>query len=135
MSKLDPSTQLKDAIRELENRRTEELYLVKEHLYLTYESLSPLNMVKNALQRVVDSQQVRKSLLDVALSAATGYVSRKIFVGSSRNPIRWLLGSLVQNEVSGIVSKNATNIEWSVMNLLSRGLAKLQKRKANHVDN
>lgn len=48
MSKQDPSDQLKQAIRELELKRDQELYLLKEHVHLTYNSLTPVEMVKGA---------------------------------------------------------------------------------------
>ena len=127
MEKQDPSTELQDAIKALELRRDQELYLLKEQLHATYESLSPLSMVKNALQKVSESQQVRKSLADILISAASGYVTKKVVVGASKSPIRKVLGAVVQNEVTNLVSRNADTIQWSVLNLLT-GLFNKRKK-------
>jgi hypothetical protein len=124
----DPTQQLREAIRELELKRDQELYLLKEQMHATYYSLTPVSMVKGALKGIVHNQEVKKGALDIVLSMATGYLTNKLLVGRSLNPVKHILGAVVQNQVTRTVSKNADNIEWSILNFLS-GLTKKRKGK------
>ena len=90
---------LKNAILELEFRQAADLESFKEEFTCTCERLSPMNLLKRTFS------------IDGALGLAAGYLSQKIFVGSSKNPIRKLVGYAVEFGIADLVTKNPEAIK------------------------
>jgi len=99
---------LKEAISELKSKQAQELALLKMQFKLTYESLKPQNLLKIALHEASVSPQ--NLLLNNAVGLAAGYVSKKIFMGKSHNPIRNILGTLLQLTVANVVAKHSGTV-------------------------
>lgn len=96
---------LKEAISELKSKQAQELALLKMQFKLAYESLTPQNLLKIALHEASVSPQ--NVVLNNAVGLAVGYVSKKIFMGKSHNPIRNILGTLLQLTVANVVAKHS----------------------------
>lgn len=111
MQKRTSITELKEAIQLLEFEQTIKLELLKEQFHLTYESLKPVNIIKNTIRDVVKSPNLIENALGTVIGLASGYVSKKIFIGTSSNVIRKLLGSILQFGVTSIVTKNPDAIK------------------------
>jgi len=111
---------LNEKIISLENIRAHELKLLKEHFYFVHEELKPINLVKNTLKEITSSSEIKKNLLDNAVGLATGYISKKIAVGSSHNPIKNILGTILQFAVANTVSKHSDLIKTVGQNLIER---------------
>ncbi len=101
---------LKERIQVLENQRDIDLMLLKEELNHTIDSLRPANLIKNALPKL-SSTAVTDNLISSAAGLAAGYVSKKIIIGKTKNPVKQFLGLVFQFAIAGVVVKNANLIK------------------------
>ncbi len=106
MQNITSITGLKNAIRLLEVEQAIKGQLLKEQFYLTCESLKPANLIKSALKDIVSSPNLIENILGNVIGLATGYLSKKIFIGASGNIFRKLSGSILQSGVSNLVAKH-----------------------------
>ena len=111
MKKISPLDELRESILLLEIKQAEEEALLRAQFQLTYESLKPVNLIKNTLDEITDLPDFKGTLLDTSLSLVAGYVSKKLVIGSSHNPFKQMFGSILQMGVTNIVSKNITDIK------------------------
>jgi hypothetical protein len=111
---------LNEQIARLQDKQAEELEILKEQFYITYESLKPINLVKNTLQEITTSPGIKDNLLNNAIGLVTGYISKKVLVGSSHNPIKRILGTLFQFAIANVVSKHSETIKSTGEVILKR---------------
>lgn len=130
MPKIKTSADLKYAIQILEEKQAVELQLLKEELLITYESLQPLNLLKNSFKKVV-STNIKDTIIGSGVGLTAGYLSKKIVVGKSHNPIKNILGFLLQLGITTIVSKNPETIKW----LAGKVLHLITKKNETKVEN
>src|SRR5664279_1237117 len=104
MQNISSSAALKDAIQLLEVEQEIKGQLLKEQLYITYESLKPLNLLKHALKEISSSPYLIDNISGSAMGLLSGFLSKKIFVGASGNLIRKLIGSVLQFGITNAVS-------------------------------
>ena len=97
--------------------------LLKEQFKITYESLKPVNLISNTIKDLVKSPNLNGDLLNTALSLGAGYLSKKAAVGNTSNPLKQLLGTLLQMGVTSLVSKNSGAIKSIGSELFSRLLS------------
>ena len=119
--------ELRASIVLLEAKQAEEGALLKEQFKITYESLKPANLIKNALGELTDSTDFKPDLMGETLSLAIGYLSKKAVVGSSTNPLRKIFGTLLQMGVTSVISNNAEGIKSSAINLINNIFKKQEK--------
>ncbi len=124
MGKITTIAELNEAIRILENKQKLEGELLKEEFKSTVENLKPVNLIKTAIHDFTSSPGLKVNLIDTTLSVVAGLLSKKVVVGSSHNPIKQILGTLLQMGVTSIVSKNSTEIKSSVLNLVKNFILK-----------
>ncbi|HBL76231.1 MAG: hypothetical protein A2W90_09950 [Bacteroidetes bacterium GWF2_42_66] len=103
--------ELRNTIQILEFEHSVKKQLLKEQVYLTYESLKPANLIRNILQEISSSPDMADNILSTTVGLASGYISKKIVVGGSANIIRKLLGSLLQLGVTTIVAQHPDTIK------------------------
>lgn len=96
----------------LQEKRVKELELLKEHLNITYESLKPINFIKSTLNEVVSSPEIQSNMANNAIGIGTGFLLRKLWVGRSNNPVKRLVGTLVQFAIANAVVKHADTIKY-----------------------
>ncbi len=138
MQKINSERSLMEAIIELENKRAYEGILLKEQFIFTYESLKPANLIRNAIQDISSSSELKDNLLNAAVGVATGYISKKIFVGASDNPIKKMLGTALMFGISNLVSKNPETIKSlgsQFFNMLKTKLDDRFNKAVNNEDN
>ena len=85
MENITSKNSLKNAIQLLEVEQAIQGQLLKEQFYLTCESLKPVNLIKSTLKDIVLSPNLIDRILGNAIGLATGYLSKKIFIGTSGN--------------------------------------------------
>jgi hypothetical protein len=110
MQNITSSAGLKDAIQLLEAQQEIKEQLFKEQLFITYESLKPLNLLKHSLKELSSSPYLIDNISGSAMGLVSGFLSKKIFVGASGNLIRKLIGSILQFGVTNIVAQNSNVI-------------------------
>lgn len=133
METITNAIELKKAIQLLKIKQTEEGILLKEQCKITYDSLQPINLIKSTITDLV-TPNLTKNIVDATLSLATGYVSKKIVIGDTYNPIKQLLGTILQTAVTSLVAKNTGGIKLVTLNLISTVLNKINAQKTS-VDN
>ncbi|MGA2408622.1 MAG: hypothetical protein ABSF81_18000 [Bacteroidales bacterium] len=102
---------LKNAIQLLEIEQGIKGQLLKEQFYLTYESLKPINILKKTLKEISSSPYLIDNISGTAMGLASGFLSKKIFVGTSGNIFRKLIGSLLQFGITNVVTQNSDIIK------------------------
>jgi hypothetical protein len=110
MQNITSSADLKNAILLLEVEQASNRQLLKEQLNITYESLKPINIIRKTLRDIISSQDLTDNIIGTASGLASGYLSKKIFIGTSGNLIRKLVGSILQFGVTTIVSQHPDTI-------------------------
>lgn len=124
MDKITNTTELNQAILLLEAKQTLEGCILKEQFKITYESLKPINLIKSTISELAASPDFKNDLLNTTLSLAVGYLSKKLAIGSTNNPFKQILGTILQMGVTNVVSKNADGIKSTVLNLIHTLFAK-----------
>lgn len=111
MQKITNALELQNAILVLENEHAIKELLLKEQLYCTYESLKPINIIKNTLRDAISTSSLTDNLLGAISGLAGGYLSKKIVVGKSGNIIRNMLGSVLQFGVTTTLAQHPDAIK------------------------
>jgi hypothetical protein len=111
MEKITSAAGLKNAILLLEADQVIQGQVLKEQFYFTYESFKPVNLIKSTLKDLASSPNLIDNILATAIGLATGFLSKKLFVGSSGNLFRKLLGSFLQAGVTNTVSQHPDTIK------------------------
>ena len=113
---------LNDAISLLENKRANELKLLKDQFHLVHESIKPINLIKNVLQEVTESSEIKNNIANNTIGLAAGYLTKKAIFGTARNPITKIFGTLLQFAITNFVSKHTDNIKSTGRIILHRFL-------------
>ncbi len=124
MEKISSVIELRESILLLEIKKANELQLLKDEFKVTYESLKPVNLIKSKINELIESPDLKNNLINTTMGLAAGYLSKKVFVGSTHNPLKQLLGTVLQIGVSSLVAKNSDGIKSTVTTLLQSFLGK-----------
>ena len=125
MKNISSSAELKETIRLLEIQKVNELELLKTEVHTVLDKLKPENFIKNSLRQGLQSGNIKENLIDSLLSLAIGYVSKKLLLsGGDHNPLKNMLGSLIQVGVTGLASKNSDEIKSAGLGLLKNLFSK-----------
>ena len=130
MEKITCAAELKIAIQNLEFEQEIQGQLLKEHFFLTFDSLKPANLIKNALQDITSSPYLLDNMLGSVMGMFSGYLSKKIAVGTSHNLFRKMAGSLLQFGVTNLVAQHS-DILKSVGNFI---IDRIHNRKEKNIE-
>lgn len=101
------------AIESLERKRDLKLNELKQQLIVTYESVKPVNILKQTLTDFKESSEIKSNLLQSIVSITGGFFSKKLLVGKSNSILKKTLGYILQYYVTNFISKkvdsNSTN--------------------------
>lgn len=111
MQKINSITDLREAILELESRQAEEEKIMRGQFNLTYESLKPLNLIKSTFKEAALSVDLKDNIVNSTVGLVAGFLSKKIFEGVSRNPLKKLLGTALMFGITNIVTKNPETVK------------------------
>lgn len=111
---------LREEIQALEVKQAREGKLVKEQLMITYENLKPINILKNIVKDLYSSDNYTQDFMEIVAGMTTGFVTKKLIIGKSKNPLLKLAGLALQFGMTTLVSKKYNVIKDSVVRFLSR---------------
>lgn len=111
MNKADPVQLLKELIAAKEIEHAAQEIIVRKQLLQTYESLKPLNLIKNTISQAVSSPEIRGNLGNAALGWLSGIAIRKLIQFGSQNPMVKLSATIIEMIVAGKVTQNADEIK------------------------
>jgi len=118
MAKISAHDRLKHTIKVLEDDQAVNGKLVKRQLDHMAENLKPANIVKNSFNKAITSPNLVENVLGLTTGLATGYLTKKIAVGSKGNLLRRLLGVSIQFGITTIVAQHPEAIKSSVLVIL-----------------
>lgn len=111
-----------DALNELiiieEKRYATDLALLKEQFHVAYESVKPINLIKTAFHQISSSPEIKNDLVSNAIGLGTGFLSKKLLIGSTHKPVTRVFGTLLQFAVANLVAKHSNTIKFIGGNLL-----------------
>ncbi|MGO4904020.1 hypothetical protein [Flavobacterium sp. W20_MBD1_R3] len=105
MKQINATDTLQEMIVLLQKKQTVELMQLKDQYHYTYESLRPLNIVKNIFTDMTTSAELRGNLINNIVGISTGYLTKKVMLGATHNPIKRILGTLLQFVITNVVTK------------------------------
>ena len=122
--------ELQAAILKLENKKQLEKELLVDHFYETYEHFKPINLLKSTLKEVdVSATSIGNTLTSAGISAAAGFLSKKLFVGSSNNIFKRALGLAVELGDANIAAKYSDEIKEKGIQFLKTFIRKKEKEE------
>ncbi len=114
-----------------ELKYTNDLKQFKEQFHVAYESIKPINIVKNLFRDVTYSPEIKSNLVSNALGLGTGFITKTLLLGVSHNPIKKVFGTLFEFTIANLVSKNYDRIKLIGGNLLKHLFRKKQELNKN----
>lgn len=124
MERITTVAGLKSAIQILEVEQNARERLLKEQVQLTYESLKPVNIIRNTLREVFTPAYVNENLAGTALGLVSGLLLKKYFVGSSGSYIKKIVGKVIQYGITKLTAGKTEGITTAGFSILSRFLQK-----------
>lgn len=118
--KITTASQLDAAILELEQKKDFQEKALVDQFNITYQSLRPLNLVKNAIEDIAGSPEIRDNVLNAAIGVGTGFVTKKLLLGKSNSLFKKILGGALEFGVANIVAKNSDRIKEVGSSLFNR---------------
>jgi len=118
MQKIASVAGLKNAIQLLEVEQADKGQLLKEEFFDALESLRPANLLRRTVNDIASSPYLIDNILGTAMGLVSGFISRKIVLGSSGNKLRKLIGHVLQFGVTNFVALHpgvVKTIGWSVI--------------------
>jgi len=101
----DETAKLEATILMLEKIKEVEEGQLKSQFKQSIEGLQPLKLIKKSLEKLANQPEFKEDLVDTSISLITGYFSKKLFFGSSKNPIKQAIGNLMQLGITAMTSK------------------------------
>jgi hypothetical protein len=130
MKKIKTSADLKEEILSLEIRLANDREAVKHAFKDFAHSISPANVIRRTVRNLGSGPEFKGDLVNLAMSLGAGFLSRKVAVGTTRNPLKNIMGALLQAGVTNLVSKNADSLKSMGINLLAKLFSR--KKTSNH---
>ncbi|WP_291099879.1 MULTISPECIES: hypothetical protein [unclassified Flavobacterium] len=111
-----------EALNELiiaeELKYTNDLEQLKDQFYVAYESMRPINLVKNLFHEVTASPEIKRDLVSNAIGLGTGFLTKTLLLGTLHNPVKKVFGTVFEFAVANLVSKHSDGIKLIGGNLL-----------------
>jgi hypothetical protein len=137
MEKIQSISDLEDAIKLLEFKKAEDEQLLKEISYMTYESVKPINMIKNIFKEAVAPQNMKDNLLNTSVGLGFGYLSKILFQSVVRVPFKKFIGSALMLSIENLVAKNpevVSALATFFLNSFSKKSDKDDSKEVNYED-
>ena len=95
-------------LSQLQNNQGKQL---KDNFGNTIEHLKPYNLVTGAIEEIVYSPNLIKNIISTSLGITTGLITKKIFVGQSRNLFKKLAGNIIQYGITAAIAINPNAVK------------------------
>jgi hypothetical protein len=96
MSTLNQTEEIAALIHSLEEKRNNELRLLKAQLHLTGESLKPGNLLKSAAKELTGDKNVKSYLVQAGIGLVIGLLTKKIISASQNHRPKSLFGNMAE---------------------------------------
>lgn len=102
---------LREAVARLELQQTEQGKELRKVLHQAYDGLQPSTIVANMVEELTTSDKFTDMVMGSSVGLAVGFVSKKLIVGTSNNPIRQLVGSGVMLTVANLLAHHPDTLK------------------------
>ncbi len=134
MAKVDPNSELQEAILVLESKQKEELKQLKKEFEDVTERMKPQNIVKSGIDQVRSSPKIRSTLITAGAGLLTFVLIRKItsdkrkqanltkhtLSNPSARQVKKAAGSVVKYIIAALISQNSNKIRDVAVGLINR---------------
>ena len=110
MQTISTSQELRNRIEYLEKKAKEQELKLKSTFNLAYESVKPQNLIRNAFTDAMEEPDIRHNTVNTVVGLLTGFISRKIIVGSTAGIFRKLAGTAIQYGITKYIANNLTGL-------------------------
>lgn len=111
MDKITTVADLKKTISELEYKKTSEWVALKEEFSNTAENIKPINILKKTLKNAISAPDLKDNIINTAIGLTTGFVAKKTLIGKTYNPLKKLVGVILEITIANKIAKNADKIK------------------------
>jgi hypothetical protein len=111
MKPITTSEELKEAIQVLELQQAEELILLKAQFQKTKKGFTLGNIIKSTFKDIVSNPDLKTDAINAAIGFTSGIMAKKLVVGKTINPLKKLLGFVIEMAVTNKVAQNADTIK------------------------
>jgi hypothetical protein len=118
MAKIVPGESLKNKIKVLEDDQAVNGELVKKQFDHVTGNVKPGNIVTNKFNKMMNSPNLAENVISLTTGLATGYLTKKLAVGSKGSLVRRLLGASIQLGVTTFVAQHPKAIRSSALVIL-----------------
>ncbi|MBK9478745.1 MAG: hypothetical protein IPP56_12790 [Bacteroidetes bacterium] len=120
MKQLDQCNLLKESIQLLENKQSLELLSLRTQFLLLNEQVKPVNLIKSTIHDLATAPDLRHDIVGSIIGLFGGYLSRRMIIGTTLNPIKNGIGALLQFVVGNTVSQHTNLLQSIGKNILHR---------------
>lgn len=106
MTQIKSGVELQAAIQELEIRQAAESEILKKSFTEAYNSIKPINLIKSIFHEAVETPDLKKTVVNTTVGVTAGFLSKLLFQGATRNPLKRLLGTALMFGITNLVVKN-----------------------------
>lgn len=104
-----------DALNELiflqQHQYDVDLRLLKEQFHIAYESIKPINLIKNLVHDVSSSPEIKEDVVGNIMGLVTGFISKKLMVDKDSGTVKKVLETILQFAIGNVVSKHSIDIK------------------------
>ncbi len=122
---------LNDLILIQEMKYDNDLEQLKNQFNVAYESVKPINLIKNLVHKVTASPEIKRDLLTNVIGLSTGFLTKKLLLGTLHNPVTKVLGTVFEFAVANFVSKHTNGFKTIGGNLLKHFFNKNKIKRGN----
>ena len=110
MAKQSATEKLRERIALLEIKQKEDWEVLKEELSETYESLKPVNLLKNTIKDFASSEELKISLFETIIAIINNFLAKQLQKSNPSNLWMKLLSVAIQLGVTNMLSRNRDTI-------------------------
>jgi len=127
-------TELRREIESLRLKQGSDALALKEQAKITYESLKLVNLLKGVFNDLTSTPDFKDGLVNTSLGLGVGYLTKKVVLGATHNPLKQLMGVLLQSTVTNIVSKNGDDLKEGVYKLIGNLIKKIKESRQSRLN-
>lgn len=124
MQNITTVSEIKDAIRQLEEKQVVEGQEVKERFLAVVDSVKPVNLIKSTFNDITASPDLVSNIVSTTLGLTAGYLTNKSLVMSTGGVVKKLLGTVLQFGVTSVFVRNSDVVKSLGQSLIYRFLRK-----------
>jgi hypothetical protein len=107
MQNITNVAELKNAIESLEVEQAINGKLLKDHVFVIFNSFKPLNLVAGALKDITNAPMLIDNILGIVMGLSTGTLTKSLLIGSSGGSIKKIIGTILQYGITNVIASHS----------------------------